>query len=104
MSRSWAFVSPCVSISVPSAECRVPGSQASNSALGTFHSTHLLVYRMPQRVLGRFHQRLGQRRMRMHRLRDRLRRCFELERAAAFDDELRRFWADDVDAENFIVL
>src|SRR5438477_96935 len=65
---------------------------------------HLLMYRMSEDVFGCLHERLRQRRMRVDRLGDRLRRRLELQRGAAFHDQLRGARADDVHAEDLVVL
>src|ERR1051326_8585917 len=78
-------------------------SDERNSSLVTHHSLPSLVNRVSQHVFRRFHHRFGQRRMGVDRLCDRLGGCFELERGAAFDDQLRRARTDDVEAEEFVV-
>src|SRR5688572_24601673 len=58
---------------------------------------------VPCDVLRRLHERLGERRVRMNRLRDRLARGLELQRRARFCNQLRRFRTDDVYAEDLVV-
>jgi hypothetical protein len=58
----------------------------------------LLMNRVPGHILGRFHQGLGERRMRVHGLGYRLAGSLELQRAACFRDQLRRARPHDVHA------
>src|SRR5215208_3432699 len=64
----------------------------------------LNVHRQIVNAFGSFHHGLRNRRMRVHRSSEFVRRRLQLHGNASFRDQFRRMWANDVHAQNLIVL